>query len=148
MPWFELNGLLPGRAIGRGMPMPWFELNGLLPGRGIPMIELAEAGAAGATGAAGAGASGTEDSSRGAGLLTGAAGAEVSTCGAAAFGSAFLGAALPAFGYAARSFAATGGVMVEEPPLTYSPSSSSLDSATFVSMPSSLARSYTRGSAT
>jgi hypothetical protein len=59
-----------------------------------------------------------------------------------------LAGALPALGNAARSFAATGGVMVEEPPLTYSPSSSSLDSATFVSMPSSLARSYTRGSAT
>ena len=131
--------------------MPWLELNGLLPGRGIPIIELAEAGAAGATGAAGAAGAGvsvTEDSSRGAGFTTAAAGAEVSACGAAAFGSAFLGDALPAFGYAARSFAATGGVMVEDPPLTYSPSSSSLDSATFVSMPSSLARSYTRGSAT
>ena len=36
--------------------MPWFELNGLFPGRGIPMIELA--GAAGAAGAAAAGAAG------------------------------------------------------------------------------------------
>jgi hypothetical protein len=36
MPWFEEKGLLPGLAIGRGMPMPWFEENGLFPGRGMP----------------------------------------------------------------------------------------------------------------
>ena len=128
--------------------MPWFELNGLFPGRGMPIRELAEAGAAGAAGASGAeGAAGAGVSALGAGAAAGVAGAS-GAAAVSAFGAAFLGAALPAFGNAARSLAATGGVMVEEPPLTYSPSSSSLDSATFVSMPSSLARSYTRGSAT
>ena len=38
--------------------------------------------------------------------------------------------------------------MVDEPPLTYSPSSSSFANAILVSIPSSLAMSYTRGSAT
>jgi hypothetical protein len=46
-----------------------------------------------------------------------------------------------ASGNAARSFLATGGAIVEDPLLTYSPSSSNLAKATLVSMPSSLATS-------
>jgi hypothetical protein len=62
---------------------------------------------------------------------------------AAAFGfAAFLGSAFGlASGKAARSFLATGGVIVEEPLLTYSPSSSNFATATLVSIPSSLATS-------
>jgi hypothetical protein len=61
----------------------------------------------------------------------------------AAFGfAAFFGSALGlASGKAARSFLATGGAMVEEPLLTYSPSSSNFAKATLVSIPSSLATS-------
>jgi hypothetical protein len=61
----------------------------------------------------------------------------------AAFGfAAFLGSALGlASGKAARSFLATGGAIVEEPLLTYSPSSSNFANATLVSIPSSLATS-------
>jgi len=61
-------------------------------------------------------------------------------------GSFLTGASL--LGKASFSLAATGGVIVEEPPLTYSPSSSNLAKAALVSIPSSLAMSYTRGSAT
>jgi hypothetical protein len=46
-----------------------------------------------------------------------------------------------ASGNAARNFLATGGAIVEDPDLTYSPSSSNLAKATLVSMPSSLATS-------
>jgi hypothetical protein len=46
-----------------------------------------------------------------------------------------------ASGNAARNFLATGGAIVEEPDLTYSPSSSNLAKATLVSIPSSLATS-------
>jgi hypothetical protein len=63
-----------------------------------------------------------------------------STLGASSFGFAF--------GYAARSLFATGGAIVDEPLLTYSPNSLSFASASAVSIPSSLAMSYTRGSAT
>jgi hypothetical protein len=60
----------------------------------------------------------------------------------AAAGFDALAAASPAgLGKAARSFAATGGAIVEEPPLTYSPSSSSFAKAILVSIPSSLAMS-------
>jgi hypothetical protein len=59
----------------------------------------------------------------------------------------FFGAGFSAFGKAARNLAATGGAMVDDPPFTYSPSSSNLARATLVSIPSSLAMSYTRGSA-
>jgi hypothetical protein len=60
-----------------------------------------------------------------------------------AFGlAAFLGSSFGlASGNAARSFLATGGAMVEDPLLTYSPSSSNLARATLVSIPSSLATS-------
>jgi hypothetical protein len=44
-------------------------------------------------------------------------------------------------GKAARSFLAIGGAIVEDPLLTYSPSSSSFARATLVSIPSSLATS-------
>jgi hypothetical protein len=80
--------------------------------------------------------------------LVGSAAATVSSAaGASAFA---LGAALGlatffslglASGNAARSFLATGGAIVEDPDLTYSPSSSNLAKATLVSMPSSLATS-------
>jgi hypothetical protein len=46
-----------------------------------------------------------------------------------------------ASGNAARNFLATGGAIVEDPDLTYSPSSSNLAKATLVSIPSSLATS-------
>jgi hypothetical protein len=62
---------------------------------------------------------------------------------AAALGfAAFLVSSLGfASGNAARSFLAIGGAMVEDPLLTYSPSSSNLAKATLVSIPSSLATS-------
>jgi hypothetical protein len=62
---------------------------------------------------------------------------------AAAFGLVtFLGSSLGlASGKAARSFLAIGGAIVEDPLLTYSPSSSNLARATLVSIPSSLATS-------
>jgi hypothetical protein len=62
---------------------------------------------------------------------------------AAAFGLAtFLVSSFGlASGKAARSFFAIGGAIVEDPLLTYSPSSSSLARATLVSIPSSLATS-------
>jgi hypothetical protein len=152
MPWLEENGLLPGLAIGRGIPMPWLDENGLLPGLGVPVKGVgagfasgsaaAAAVAAGFSGSAGFGATGAS--------LAGASG--LAAFGAAGFAFAFAsGSFLAGFsflGKAARSFSATGGVMVEEPPLTYSPSSSSLAKATLVSIPTSLAMSYTRGSAT
>jgi hypothetical protein len=61
---------------------------------------------------------------------------------------AFAGAFSAGLGKADLSFAATGGAIVDDPPLTYSPSSSSFAKATLVSIPSSFAMSYTRGSAT
>jgi hypothetical protein len=70
---------------------------------------------------------------------------------AAAFlAGAFLGASSFGFasGNASRSFFATGGAIVEDPLFTNSPSSASLAKATLESIPSSLAMSYTRGSAT
>jgi hypothetical protein len=81
-----------------------------------------------------------------------AASATESICSGVAAGSVFFAAALGlgaflvssfdlASGKAARSFLATGGAIVEDPLLTYSPSSSSLAKATLVSIPSSLATS-------
>ncbi len=173
MPCEGANGLLPGRAIGRGMPMPCEEANGLLPGRGMPgtepgvvgLVADPEAGVAAAGLAAGAAAAGAADSlaagfaGAGAGAdgaeAAGAAGAGASASAEAGFAAAgFAGPALGssafgfAFGNASLSFLATGGAMVEEPLLTYSPSSLSFARASLVSMPSSLAMSYTRGSAT
>jgi hypothetical protein len=66
--------------------------------------------------------------------------AAFSTLGASSFGLAF--------GYSERSLFATGGAMVDEPDFTYSPNSFNLAKASAVSIPSSLAMSYTRGSAT
>ena len=146
MPCDEENGLFPGRAIGRGMPMPWLEENGLLPGRGMPCSGVGAAGASGAF-SAGFSAAGFATSGFAAGFSAGSAlaSAGFSAAGLAAFG---FSAGFSFLGKAARSFAATGGAIVEEPPLTYSPSSSSFAKATLVSIPSSLAMSYTRGSAT
>jgi hypothetical protein len=150
MPWLEENGLLPGLAIGRGIPMPWLDENGLLPGLGVPVKGVgagfasgsaaAAAVAAGFSGSAGFGVTGAS--------LAGASGLAAFGAAGFAFASGSFLAGFSFFGKAARSFSATGGVMVEEPPLTYSPSSSSLAKATLVSIPTSLAMSYTRGSAT
>ena len=150
MPWLEENGLFPGLAIGRGIPMPWLDENGLLPGRGVPVKGVgagfasgsaaAAAVAAGFSGSAGFGATGAS--------LAGASGLAAFGAAGFAFASGSFLAGFSFLGKAARSFSATGGVMVEEPPLTYSPSSSSLAKATLVSIPTSLAMSYTRGSAT
>jgi hypothetical protein len=150
MPWLEENGLLPGLAIGRGIPMPWLDENGLLPGLGVPVKGVgagfasgsaaAAAVAAGFSGSAGFGATGAS--------LAGASGLAAFGAAGFAFASGSFLAGFSFLGKAARSFSATGGVMVEEPPLTYSPSSSSLAKATLVSIPTSLAMSYTRGSAT
>jgi hypothetical protein len=122
------------------MPIPCADANGLFPGLGIPVSgDWEGAGAAAGFSVFGSG-------------LAASTGVSTSTVSALAFAldvlaGAFLGAGFSAFGKAARNLAATGGAMVEEPPFTYSPSSSNLASATFVSMPSSLAMSYTRGSA-
>jgi hypothetical protein len=140
----------------------------LLPGRGIPGVAAdgalgaAAAGAAGAAGAAAAGASSVAFAA--AFLAAGAAGtaeagaagvAEVSSTGASALAAAFLAGAFlgaSSFGFASGnaslSFFATGGAIVDEPLFTNSPSSASLAKATLESIPSSLAMSYTRGSAT
>jgi hypothetical protein len=147
--------------------MPCADANGLLPGRGIPGVAAdgalgAAAGAAGAAGAAAAGASSVAFAA--AFLAAGAAGtaeagaagvAEVSSTGASALAAAFLAGAFfgaSSFGFASGnaslSFFATGGAMVDEPLFTNSPSSASLAKATLESIPSSLAMSYTRGSAT
>jgi hypothetical protein len=130
--------------------MPWLDENGLLPGLGVPVKGVgagfasgsaaAAAVAAGFSGSAGFGATGAS--------LAGASGLAAFGAAGFAFASGSFLAGFSFFGKAARSFSATGGVMVEEPPLTYSPSSSSLAKATLVSIPTSLAMSYTRGSAT
>jgi hypothetical protein len=87
-------------------------------------------------------------------FLTGASAATSST-GASTLVVAFLAAAFfgassfgLASGKASRSFLATGGAIVDDPLFTNSPSSASLARATLESIPSSLATSYTRGSAT
>jgi hypothetical protein len=132
--------------------MPWFEENGLLPGRGVPSI-VAAADFSSATGSpASDGAAGVGSTAAGGSVMSEGFGLSV-TVGASGAGLAFgfagsflTGASF--FGKAPFSLAATGGVIVEEPPLTYSPSSSNLAKAVLVSIPSSLAISYTRGSAT
>ena len=132
--------------------MPWLAANGLLPGLGMP------AGAEGAAGAAGAAVAGVAVAAGASGALgaagAGAEGAEGATASGEAAGAAsalgpgfFTSGFGFAFGNASRSFLATGGVTVDDPPLTYSPSSFNLAKASLVSMPSSLAMSYTRGSA-
>ena len=138
MPCADENGLLPGLAIGRGIPIPCADENGLLPGLGIPVSGVcAGAGAAAAFSCLGS-------------TFASSAGFSSTTSGLAFalvdLAAVFFGAGL-ASGRAARNLAATGGAIVDEPPFTYSPSSSSLASATLVSIPSSLAMSYTRGSA-
>jgi hypothetical protein len=98
---------------------------GFAPGLAEGLEGLAGAGEAVASAAAAAGAAGDAASAAGAALAAGA------TFGSAGF----------ALGKASRSFLATGGVMVDEPALTYSPSSFSLANASLVSIPSSLAMS-------
>ena len=73
-------------------------------------------------------------------LSSSATGASAFALGAALGLATFFSLGL-ASGNAARSFLATGGAIVEDPDLTYSPSSSNLAKATLVSMPSSLATS-------
>jgi hypothetical protein len=135
--------------------MPWLAAKGLLPGRGMP------AGADGRLGASsgfllsvatsvasGAAASDFLVALPGLGVST--AGASVVSTSAAAFAFVvFFGASTGlAFGNASRSFLATGGVIVDAPLFTNSPSSASFATASLESIPSSLAMSYTRGSAT
>jgi hypothetical protein len=139
-----LKGLFPGLAIGRGIPIPWLAANGLFPGLGIPGVVEAAFGSFGASvielGASRevfGFASATGSSETAGSSLTGASSfALAATLGLATFFSFGL-----ASGNAARSFFATGGAIVEDPLLTYSPSSSNLAKATLVSMPSSLATS-------
>ena len=136
--------------------MPWLAAKGLLPGRGMP------AGAGGRLGvssdfllsvatsvASGAGASDFLVARPGLGVsAAGASGASTSAAGLAFvvfFGASGAGLAL---GNASRSFLATGGVIVDAPLFTNSPSSASFATASLESIPSSLAMSYTRGSAT
>jgi hypothetical protein len=124
---------------------------GLFPGRGMP--GAAAGVAAGVAGVSGF-ASGVAVGSTGLALTSGfssTTGSAVSALAALALvGFSTLGSSAfgLAFGYAARSLLATGGAMVDEPLLTYSPKSFSLANASAVSIPSSLAMSYTRGSAT
>jgi hypothetical protein len=149
----------------------------LFPGRGIPGVEVVgaalAAGAAGADLVAGAAGAEAEDSasgavgaaevaglvalvSFGAGAATSAGASSVvaidsaSALAAAFLAGAFLGASSfgLASGNASLSFFATGGAIVDDPLFTNSPSSASLAKATLESIPSSLAMSYTRGSAT
>jgi hypothetical protein len=139
-----LNGLFPGLAIGRGIPIPWLDAKGLFPGRGIPGVVGETFGSFGA--------SVIELGARrevfgftsftGSSVTTGssATGASAFALGAA-FGLATFFSMGLASGNAARNFFATGGAIVEDPDLTYSPSSSNLAKATLVSMPSSLATS-------
>jgi hypothetical protein len=141
--------LLPGLAIGRGIPIPCVDANGLLPGLGTPGTEDAAGGALGASvielgaslevfffggsvaSTASAVSEATSESSAAAAFL-------VAAFGLVAFLVSSLGLAS---GKAARSFLAIGGAIVEDPLLTYSPSSSSFARATLVSIPSSLATS-------
>src|SRR5690606_20312445 len=142
-----------------------------LPGRGAPGRGAGAAGFAGpgvgaagaasacaAAGAADAGASSRAGAGSAAGFAA-AAGAAVSAAGALGLAarlapvaaglasvSVFLPA--PAASRAARSRRATGGSMVDEGLLTYSPSSFSFSRATLLSTPSSEAISCTRGFAT
>jgi hypothetical protein len=139
MPCADEKGLLPGLAIGRGIPIPWAEANGLLPGLGIPVSGVCDG--VGAT--AGFSCLGSAFTSSTGFSST----VSVATFALVDLVAGFLGAGFSAFGKAARNLAATGGAIVEDPPFTYSPSSSSLARATLVSIPSSLAMSYTRGSA-
>jgi hypothetical protein len=121
----------------------------LFPGLGTPGTEEAAGGVFGAS-VIELGAS-LEVFFSGAFFSTTSATSEFSAAGAAsaaaflvvAFGlAAFFGSSFGlASGNAARSFLATGGAIVEDPLLTYSPSSSNLAKATLVSIPSSLATS-------
>jgi hypothetical protein len=141
-----LKGLFPGLAIGRGIPIPWLAANGLFPGLGIPGVVEAAFGSFGASvielGASRevfGFASATGSSETAGSSLTGASSFALATAlGLATFFTTSFGLAS---GNAARSFLATGGAIVEDPLLTYSPSSSNLAKATLVSMPSSLATS-------
>jgi hypothetical protein len=133
----------------------------LFPGRGIPGIGDGSVGAGKVGEGAAASATGAASTDFDFGLAAGfaATGAEISTATSAGvslvFAAAFLAGAFfgassfgLASGNASRSFFATGGVMVDEPDFTNSPSSANFASATLESIPSSLAMSYTRGSAT
>src|SRR4029453_12538028 len=157
----DANGLLPGRGpAGRGMPGLGLGMPGPAgaeppPGRSA---RAATSPAPSGPGTAGAGAGGG-GASAGTGLTTppspsnpavGAGAALTVVFFAAVF--AGLGAALAAgaasAGNASLSFLTTGASTVDEGDLTNSPSSWSLAMTTLLSMPSSLASSYTRTFAT
>jgi hypothetical protein len=102
------------------------------------------AGAASVVGAATAGEAGASATGAGTGAGVGACAGRAGVLGAAA-SAGFAGAVMPAAASAAFSLRATGGSMLEEGPLTYSPISLSFSRATLLSIPSSAATSCTRG---
>ena len=154
IPCDDEKGLLPGRGAPAGrVPMPCEDENGLLPGLAAGFAPVSsslatdEAGAAafaGATELAGASDASTEG-----GAATGATSAAASAVvlgAGAVFGAAFAAGAAsagtglsPSASRAARNLRATGGSMVDETPLTYSPKSFSFASAIFESIPYSCA---------
>jgi hypothetical protein len=116
-------------------------------------VGAAAAEVAGAAGVAGAASCASADFALVDFVALGAASVSAagsSVLAAAFFAGAFFGASSfgLASGNASRSFFATGGAIVEDPLFTNSPSSASFARATLESIPSSLAMSYTRGSAT
>ena len=123
------------------MPIPCAEANGLLPGLGMPGVGAVGVGAGLAAFGSSLGSSGFTSGS----ASTASAFLALPLVALVSFGASSLGLAS---GKAARSLLATGGVMVDDPLLTYSPSSLSFATASEVSIPSSLAMSYTRGNAT
>ncbi len=157
MPWLEANGLLPGRGAPPGRGADGAAGPGVGAGAPPPGVAGASdvAGAAGvAAASAAAGAAGVAGPGTGAAGFAGPGRAPVVGRAAAAgvAGDAGAGAAAllpaPSASRAVRSFRATGGAIVDEGLLTYSPSSFSFARATFESTPSSEAISCTRGFAT
>jgi hypothetical protein len=137
----------PGRggsgAAGRGGREPPSSgvVKGLLPGRGPGAVDGRDGSGATWLSSAGAGAAGTSatgDSGTGAGAGSAfLAGAFLAGAGAAAAAAAWAG-------NASRTLRATGGSIVDEALLTNSPLSFNQDRRALLSMPSSLASSWTR----
>lgn len=172
MPCDDANGLLPGRAPpgrggalgpGLGAPAPgvgaWEPglggddgVAGLAAGAGVVAEGADAAGAAaGAAGAAGFAGPGVGPEGRAPGVAAGRAGPGRAPDAGRAAGAAGLASEDPeelSAARAARSLRATGGAMVDEGLLTYSPSSFSFARATLLSTPISEAISCTRGFAT
>ena len=123
----DVKGLLPGRGPGAGA------------GRDGIGDSCAGAGAAAAAAAAGTSAAGASGVGAGAGADAAAflAGAFLAGAGAAAAAAAWAGKA-------SRTLRATGGSIVDEALLTNSPWSFNQDRRDLLSIPSSLASSWTR----